>query len=79
MRHNGTRSHIFYDGKMYNDRDLRWVTSQGAVVNGIEHLKHDVVARGVLLDVPRWRGLRWLENGTAIGTADLDACAEAQG
>ncbi len=72
-------AHVFYDGKMYNDRDLRWVTSGGAVVNGIEHLRHDVVARGVLLDLPRWHGLRWLENGTAIRPEDLDACAEAQG
>ena len=64
---------------MYNDRDLRWVTSQGAVVNGIEHLKHDVVARGVLLDVPRWRGLRWLENGTAIGLQISTPAPRAQG
>ena len=30
-------AHVFYDGKMYNDRDIRLVTSAGAAKNGIEH------------------------------------------
>jgi len=72
-------SHVFYDGRMYNDRDIKWVASGGAVVNGIEHLKHGVVARGVLLDLPRFKRVRWLEDGTAILPEDLDACAEAEG
>lgn len=72
-------AHVFYDGRMYNDRDIKFVASGGAALNGIEHLKHGVVARGVLLDLPRWRRVRWLENGTAILPADLDACAEAEG
>jgi kynurenine formamidase len=72
-------SHVFYDGKMYNDRDMKWVTSQGALANSIDRMKHGVVARGVLLDIPRWKRVRWLENGTPILPQDLDACAEAEG
>ncbi|HVP31246.1 MAG TPA: cyclase family protein [Myxococcota bacterium] len=72
-------SHVFYDGKMYNDRDIRWVASGGAMLNGIEHMKHGVVARGVLLDLPRWKRVPWLADGTPILPDDLDACAEAQG
>lgn len=72
-------SHVFYDGRMYNDRDIKWVASGGAVLNGIEHMKHGVVARGVLLDLPRWKRLPWLDDGTAILPDDLDACAEAEG
>lgn len=72
-------AHVFYDGKMYNGRDVRWVTSRGALFNSIDQIKDGVVARGVLLDVPRWKRLPWLENGTPILPEDLDACAEAQG
>jgi kynurenine formamidase len=72
-------SHVMYDGKMYNDRDVKWVTSGGALVNAIDKIKDGVVARGVLLDVPRFRRVPWLEDGTAILPAELDACAEAEG
>jgi kynurenine formamidase len=69
----------YYDGKMYNDRDIALITSRGARKNGIDAVKQGVVGRGVLLDLPRHRGELWLEGGEAIGPAELDACAEAQG
>ncbi|MCA9510804.1 MAG: cyclase family protein [Myxococcota bacterium] len=72
-------SHVFYDGRMYNGRDIALVTSRGAERNGIERMRHDVVARGVLLDLPRHRGVPWLEDGTAIHASELDECAEACG
>jgi len=72
-------AHVFYDGKMYNGRDVSLVTSNGARANAIEHIRDGVVGRGVLLDLPRLRRVNWLENGTAILPEDLDACAEAQG
>jgi hypothetical protein len=72
-------AHVFYDGKMYNDRDIALITSRGAKKNGIEAAKHGVVGRGILLDMPRHRGERWLKDGLAIKPDDLDACAEAQG
>jgi kynurenine formamidase len=72
-------SHVFYDGRMYNDRDVRWITSRGALFNSIDQIRDGVCGRGVLLDLPRFRRVRWLENGTAILPEELDACAEAQG
>jgi kynurenine formamidase len=72
-------AHVFYDERMYNDRDVRLVTSRGALANSIDRIRNGVVGRGVLLDLPRARRVRWLENGTAILPADLDACAEACG
>jgi kynurenine formamidase len=72
-------AHVFYDGRMYNDRDIRLVTGQGAAKNGIDAVKNGVVGRGVLLDLPRHLGVEWLENGRAISPDELDACAEAQG
>jgi kynurenine formamidase len=72
-------AHVFYDGKMWNDRGIELVTSSGARANSIDKIKDGVVGRGVLLDVPRQRGVRWLENGTPLLPEDLDACAEAEG
>ena len=72
-------AHVFYDGKMYNDRDLRLVTSSGALANSIDRIKDGVVGRGVLLDIPRYLKLPWLDDGTRIRPEDLDACAEAFG
>ena len=72
-------AHVFYDGKMYNDRDVSLVTSRGARANSIDQIANGVVARGVLLDLPRMLGEPWLENGTRIRPQDLDACAEQQG
>jgi kynurenine formamidase len=72
-------SHVFYDGRMYNDRDIKLVTSRGAQKNGIEAAKNGVVGRGILLDLPRHCSELWLENGFSIGPELLDACAEAEG
>ena len=72
-------AHVSYDGRMYNDRDIRLVTGQGAAKNGIDAARNGVVGRGVLLDLPRHLGVEWLENGRAIAPDELDACAEAQG
>lgn len=72
-------SHIFFDGKMYNNRGPEWVTSSGARANAIDKLKQSVVSRGVLLDIPRLLGKTWLEPGEAIGPEELDAAAAQQG
>ncbi len=70
-------SHIYFDGKMYNDRGPELVTSTGARANAITALKDKIVSRGVLLDIPRLKGKAWLEPGEAIYPADLDAAAAA--
>jgi kynurenine formamidase len=69
-------SHIYFDGKMYNDRGPELVTSGGARANSIDKLKDKIVSRGVLLDIPRHRGKDWLDPGEAIYPADLDGAAQ---
>jgi kynurenine formamidase len=72
-------AHIYFDGRMYNDRGPEVVNSNGARANSIDKLKDKIVSRGVLLDMPRWRGKDWLDPGEAIYPADLDgAAARAQ-
>ena len=71
-------SHIFHRGKMYNGFPATDVSSLGACHNGSEHLKDKLVGRGVLLDLPRAKGVAWLEDGYAISSDDLDETAELQ-
>ena len=71
--------HIFYGDKMYNGFDAGLVDARGAKKLGIEHVRNKMAGRGVLLDIARWKGLEWLEDGYAITIDDLNGCAEAQG
>lgn len=72
-------SHIFFEGRMYNDRSAAMVTSLGARANGIENYVDRIATRGVLLDLPRHLGVDSLEPGYAITTKDLEQCADAAG
>jgi kynurenine formamidase len=72
--------HISYDGLTYNGRPAGEVfTSGGATAQDITAVSTGVVGRGVLLDIPRLRGCKWLEPGDAVTRAELDACAESEG
>ena len=71
--------HIFLDDKMYNGFDARRVDGGGVHVLGIEHTRSMMVGRGVLLDVPRLKGVDWLDDGYGISNDELDATAKAQG
>lgn len=71
--------HIFYYDKMWNGYDAKLVDSTGAKKNGIEHTRSRMVGRGVLLDIARYKGGDYLEDGYGIGIDDLTGCAAAQG
>ena len=71
-------SHCFLDDTLYNGYDADLVSSEGAKKNGMEKMAHGVVARGVLLDIPRVKNLPWLEPGYAITADDLEAAVRAQ-
>ena len=71
-------AHIFYDDYMWNGYDARLVDSDGAQKNGIEKVRAEMAGRGVLLDVARWAGVDFFEDGTALSANDLDECAKSQ-
>ncbi|HMK80799.1 MAG TPA: cyclase family protein [Xanthobacteraceae bacterium] len=71
--------HIFYEDRAYNGHDPRKINSRGLGVLGIEHSKSKMNGRGVLLDIARFRGVPWLQDGEGIGNDELDACAKQQG
>jgi kynurenine formamidase len=71
--------HIFYQGKTYNGHSAGRVDGGGVNVLGIEHTRDKMVGRGVLLDVARYKGVDWLQDGYGISNDELDAIAEKQG
>ena len=64
--------HIFHEGKLYNGYPIETVTAHGALELGIHELRDGIVSRGVLLDVPRARGVPFLENTEPIFPEDLE-------
>jgi kynurenine formamidase len=72
--------HISYDGVTYNGRRASDVLrSTGATSQDISVYAAGVVGRGVLLDIPRHRGVPWLEPGEAVRRDELEACAAEPG
>ena len=68
--------HIMYYDHMWNGYDCRTVTSAGALKGGIEKTKDKIAGRGVLLDVARALGKKWLPDGFAITNELLDFTAD---
>jgi kynurenine formamidase len=72
-------SHVGYEGSLYNGRPAAAVTSRGAAAESIEVLKDGLVGRGVLLDIPRIRGVPWLEPGEHVFSDELESAEREQG
>jgi kynurenine formamidase len=70
--------HVAVNGRMYNGFPASDVKSIGALRNSIHVAKEGIVSRGVLLDIPRLRGVPWLELGDTIAPEELEAAERAQ-
>ncbi len=80
ITHLDSISHTFWKGQMYNGRPSQMVTTaQGATANSVEVVSHGVVTRGVLLDIPRLRGVKWLEGTDTILPQELEETEKAEG
>ncbi len=71
--------HIAYKGLLYNGHPADLVTARGALGLDITAYAHGIVSRGVLIDVPRYRGVKWLEPGEAVGSEEIKAVESAEG
>jgi kynurenine formamidase len=73
-------SHVYYDQKLYNGYGAETCTSFGATKDSIDKVAYanQVAARGVLLDIPRLKGVETLAPGAVVTPDDFDAAAEAQ-
>lgn len=71
-------AHIFHKGRMYGGHGVEYVTSKGAARNGIEKVADGIASRGVLLDMPRYFGVDWMQPGQPITSDDLAGAARLQ-
>jgi kynurenine formamidase len=70
--------HVSFDGGLYNGVPAAAVTAGGASELSIAAAADGIVGRGVLLDVPRSRGVAWLEPGGHVTADDLLAAERDQ-
>ncbi len=67
--------HVMFDGTLHNGLAADTVDENGAAELSIDVAADGIVGRGVLLDVPRSRGVPWLEPGDHV-TVDVLLAAE---
>lgn len=68
--HLDSLNHMFYRGRMYNGFAQEPPPSR---LLGVENNKNGILTRGILIDIPRLRGVPYLEPGTAVRCEELDA------
>ncbi len=71
--------HVSYNGELYNGVPAMSVTTSGATVETIDDYRHGIVGRGVLIDIPRFRRVPWIELGEAITADEIKAVEQFQG
>ncbi len=73
--HLDSLAHIHYDGVFYNGYkpDPAAVMKGGHARNSIAVLKNGIFTRGILVDLPRLKGVPYLEPGTPIYAEDIEA------
>jgi kynurenine formamidase len=80
--HLDSLAHVNYDGVFYNGYtpDKEEVMKRGGHPrNSIINLKNGIFTRGILIDIPRLKGVPYLEPGTPIYVSDLEAWEKKAG
>jgi len=79
--HLDSLAHINDNGVFFNGYkpDADTVMKQGHAKNSIHNLKNGIFTRGILIDIPRLKGVPYLEPGTPIYVEDLEAWEKKAG
>jgi kynurenine formamidase len=77
--HMDALSHMFHKGQTYNGAPQSLIGATGASRNTVTAFKSGFVGRGVLMDIPRLKGVPYLEPRAVITAADLDAWEKQAG
>ena len=79
--HLDSLAHIHENGVFYNGYtpNADAVVKEGHQKNSIHNVKNGIVTRGVLVDIPRLKGVPYLEPGTPIYIEDLEAWEKQAG
>lgn len=79
--HLDSLAHVHANGVFYNgytpNQDT--VLKEGHAVNSIHNVKNGIFTRGILIDIPRLKGVPYLEPGTPIYVEDLEAWEKQTG
>jgi kynurenine formamidase len=79
VTHMDSLCHMFYKGQMYNGFSRKEINERGADKLSVLNFKQGIVTRGILMDMPRLFGVRFLEGGQPILPAHLEAWEKAAG
>ncbi len=71
--------HVMFDGTLHNGVPATAVGEHGAAEMSIDVAADGIVGRGVLLDIPRTRGVPWLKPGDSVTVDDVLAAERDQG
>jgi kynurenine formamidase len=73
--------HVSHDGKLFNGLAFQDVVSKDGGCNklSITVFKNGIVTRGILLDIPRLKGVPYLEAGTHVYREDVEAWEKKAG
>lgn len=79
--HMDTFCHQYADGQMYNGYSVKDNINpqEGCKKGSIMAWRDGIVTRGVLYDIPQLKGVDWVEPGTPISRADLEAWEKKSG
>ena len=79
--HLDSLAHINDNGVFFNGYkpDLETVLKERHAKNSIHNVKNGIFTRGILLDIPRLKGVPYLEPGTPIYVEDLEAWEKKAG
>ena len=79
--HLDSLAHINASGVFYNGYkpEQEAVLKNGHAKNSIHNVKEGIFTRGILIDIPRLKGVRYLEPGTPIYVEDLEAWEKQAG
>ena len=72
--------HMLYQDRTYNGyARAEALTESGCTRLGIENLKNGIITRGILIDIPRLKGVPYLEPSTPVYIEDLEAWEKKAG
>ncbi len=71
--------HLWYDGKIWNGYDAATTIGSLKKASVLPLAERGIVGRGILIDVARHRGKRWLDRAEPFTHLDLLDAARAQG
>ena len=77
--HMDALAHMSWQGKSYNVFVMAEVQEEGTPHLAVTNFKEGIFTKGILMDIPKLKGVEWLEPGEAIYPEDLAAWERESG